>query len=196
MKMLVRLMLVMALGLSLVSCANEKGAATAAIKAATDSWVAVKDNAMKIMPTEAKAIDDAIAAAQGMLDGGDAKAAVAAAKAIPDQIKALSDGLAAKETELKAAWEAYNSGMPAVVASIQERVDILGKSKKLPADLDQAAYDGAKATLADATTMWNDAQTAFQSGNLADAVGKAESVKKSAVDVMTALKMEVPAGMQ
>lgn len=78
--------------------------------------------------------------------------------------------------------------------AIQSRVDILSKSKKLPANLDKAKFDEVKAGLAEAIQVWGDAQKAFSSGDLADAVSKAKTLKDKATEMMTTLGMQIPAG--
>ena len=191
------LILVVALGSSmLVSCGAGKGAATAAIQAAETAWTAAKDNVAKILPDDAKSIDEAIAAAKTSLEQGDAKAALAAAKDLPAKIQQLTAGLAAKEAELRGAWDSLNAGLPGVVSAVQKRVDLLSKSKKLPAGIEQAAFDGAKSSLAEAKQMWTEAQSAQQNGNLGEALAKASGVKDLLGKVLTALKMPVPAALQ
>ena len=191
------LILVVALGSSmLVSCGAGKGAATAAIQAAETAWAAAKDNVAKILPDDAKSIDEAIAAAKASLEQGDAKAALATAKDLPAKIQQLTAGLAAKEAELRGAWDSLNASLPGVVSSVQKRVDILSKSKKLPAGIEQAAFDGAKSSFAEAKQMWTEAQSAQQNGNLGEAVVKASGVKDLLGKVLTALKMPVPAALQ
>jgi hypothetical protein len=76
--------------------------------------------------------------------------------------------------------------------AIKSRVDILSESKKLPAGLDQAKFDGAKAGLDEMNKGWTEASDAYKSGNLADAISKAKAAKAKAVEVMTALNMQVP----
>jgi len=182
--------------LVLGSCGSEKTAATAAIQSAVSAWTAVKDNVAKIMPDEAKSMDGAIAAAQASLEQGDAKAALAAAKDLPARIQQLSEGLATKEGELRGVWEAMSAGLPGVVATIQRRVDILSKVKSLPAGIDRAAFAGAKASLAQATQMWSEAQSEQKSGNLASAVSKAMGVKDLVVKILPALNMPVPEALR
>ena len=186
----------LALGLSLVSCANEKGAATSAITTAETAFAAVQPAAMKVMPTETQAITDAIAAAKTTLGGGDAKAALAAANALPDQIKQLGDAIPAKTEALTASFNAMSAGLPAVMETIQSRVGMLAKSSKLPAGLDKAGFESLQSGLATANQTWTDAQTAFTNGNLADAVNMANSVKQSCVGALTALKMPLPTALQ
>ena len=195
MKRVIGLMLVLVVGAVLASCGSEKGAATSAIQAAETAWAAAKDNVAKIIPDDAKSMDDAIAAAKASLDGGDAKAALAAAKDLPAKIQALTASLPAKEAELRGVWDTLNSGLPGIVASVQKRVDVLSKSKKLPEGIDTMAFDGVKSSLTEANQMWTEAQSAQLNGNLGEAVAKATGVKDLMVKALTALKMPVPAAL-
>jgi hypothetical protein len=194
-KMLSAILLV-TLALTMVSCGSEKGAATAAIKAAETAWTAASDNVMKILPTDAKAVEDAIAAAKASLEQGDAKAALAAVKDLPARIQELTAGLADKEIELKGVWETLSANLPQVVSTVQKRVDVLSKSRSLPAGLDAAAFEQVKTDLGTATRTWVEAQAAQQTGNIGEAVAKAIDVKGLVVKAMTALKMPVPPALQ
>jgi hypothetical protein len=196
MKRIWSLILVAMLGSMLVSCGGGKGAATIAIQAAETAWTAARDNVAKLLPDDAKSMDEAIAAAKASLEQGDVKAALASAKELPARIQQLTAGLAAKEAELRGAWSSLDAGLPGVVSAVQKRVDILSKSKKLPAGIEQAAFDGAKSSLAQAKQMWAEAQSAQQNGNLGEAVTKASGVKELLGKVLTALKMPVPAALQ
>jgi hypothetical protein len=184
------------MAVSLVSCASDKGAATSAITAAETAWTPARDNVMKLLPTEAKAMDDAIAAAKADLEKGDAKAALAAAKDLPAKIQELTASLPAKETELKGLWDSLNGALPGVVSDLQKKVGVLSKAKHLPEGLDKTAFDEVKTSLTSATQMWTEAKTAQQSGNLGEAIAKATGVKDLLVKALTALKMPVPAGLQ
>jgi hypothetical protein len=75
---------------------------------------------------------------------------------------------------------------------IKSRVDILSQSKKLPAGVDRAKLDDAKAGLASVNENWAAASSAFKSGDMSDAVSKGKSAKDKAVEIMTALNMTVP----
>jgi hypothetical protein len=75
-------------------------------------------------------------------------------------------------------------------------VEILSKSKKLPASIDKEKFELAKATLATVTQTCTEASNAFNSGNLLDAVGKANSVKEKATEIMNVLGMKAPAAAQ
>jgi soluble cytochrome b562 len=148
---------------------------------------------MKYVPDQVKGLEDGLKSAKDAFAKKDYKAALAAVKDIPAKAKDLAAAAAAKKGELTKAWEDMSGGLPKMVEAIKSRVDILSKSKKLPAGMDQAKFDGAKSGLTEITQMWDDAQKAFQGGNLADAVSKANTVKDKAAQIMDTLGMKAPA---
>ena len=181
-------------GLFVVACGSgNKEAATVAIKAAEDSYNAVKGEVLKYIPDQAKGVEDAIKGAKENFDKGNFDAALAAAKPIPDKVKELTTAVAAKKAELGKSWEEMSGGLPKMLEAIKSRLDILSASKKLPENMDKAKLEGAKGGYEAAAKMWDDAKAAFSGGNVADAVTKAKTVKERAVEVMTTLGMQVPA---
>ena len=182
------------IGLFLAACAaSNKEPAAAAIKMAEESWNAVKGEVVKYIPDQAKGVEDAIKGAKENFDKGNFDAALAAAKAIPDKVKELTAAAVAKKAEMAKSWEEMSGGMPKMLEAIKSRIDILSVSKKLPENLDKAKLEGAKTGYEAAAKMWDDAKAAFAGGNLADAMAKGKTVKEKAVEVMTALGMQVPA---
>jgi hypothetical protein len=188
------LILVVAIGLCLAACgAGKKAATTAAIKAAEDAFNAAKVELVKYVPDEAKGVEDAINGAKENLGNRKFDAALEAVKGIPDKVKELTALATAKKDELTKSWEEMSGGMPKMLATIKSRLDILSASKKLPANLDKAKLEVAKSGYEAATTMWDEAQTAFSGGNVADAMAKAKTVQEKAVEVMTTIGMQLPA---
>ncbi len=179
-----------------MACATQKAPAEAALQAADTAFAAAQTEAAKYVPDQVKGVEDAIAAAKDSFAKGDYQAALTAAQALPAKISDLTAAASAKKAELTKSWETMSAGLPQVVAAIQSRMDILSKSKKLPAGMDQAKFDGAKTGLETIKQSWADATTAFGAGNLTDAVAKATSVKAKAVEVLGALGMPVPPGLQ
>jgi hypothetical protein len=191
-KLVSRSVVLVVLLLLVVGCASDKKPAEQAIKLAEDALSAVKAEAMKYVPDQVKAVEDAIKAAKDSFAKKDYKAALSAAKDLPAKAKELAAAAAAKKGELTNAWGEMSAGLPKLLDAIKSRVDILSKSKKLPANLDKAKFDGAKAGYEEATKVWTDATSAFGAGNLADAMAKAKAVKDKAVEVMTTLGMQIP----
>jgi hypothetical protein len=178
-----------------VGCANQKAPAEAAIASAETAFAAVQAEADKYVPDQSKAITDAITSAKDAVTKGDYQAALTTAQGLPAKISELGTAIAAKKTALTATWTTLSSALPGVVQAIESRVGILSKSKKLPAGLDQAKFDSAKAGLASMTSAWGDATSAFGAGNLTDAIAKGESVKAKATEVLGLLNMPVPPGL-
>ena len=193
--------LALAMGLSLAlfvtACGDGgKAAADAAINAAQTAFDAVTAEAAQYVPDQQKTVADAIAAAKDAFAKGNYQQALTDAQALTAKITGLKDAVTAKKTELTNNWTALSTGLPQVVTAISDRMSILGKAKKLPAGLTQEAYDGAKAGFDTINQTWAAAQSAFSSGNLMDAVAKANSVKAEAAKVMTALGMQLPPALQ
>ena len=181
------------IGLFLAACAaSNKEPAAAAIKVAEESWNAVKGEVAKYIPDQVKGVEDAIKGAKENFDKGNFDAALESAKVIPDRVKALTAAATAKKAELAKSWEEMSGGLPQMLDAIKSRLDILSQSKKLPANLDKAKLEGAKDGYEAASKMWDEAKAASSGGNLADALAKAKTVKEKAVEVMTALGMQVP----
>ncbi len=179
--------------LALVACESaDKAPAAAAITAAQTALDAVRAEAAKFVPDQVKAVEDALTTAKANFEKQDFKAALASAQDAAAKTKDLGAAAAAKKAELTKAWEEMSSGVPKMAEAIKGRVEILSKSKKLPAGLDKAKLDGAKAGLAALDQSWTEAADAFKSGNVTDAVAKAKTAKDKAVEVMTALNMTVP----
>jgi hypothetical protein len=187
------LMLVVAIALGVAACgASKKMAATTAIKAAEDAYTAVKAELAQYVPDEAKGVEDAINSAKENLTNKNYDAALELVKALPDKIKELTTLAATKKDELTNGWAEISGGMPKLLETIKSRLDVLSASKRLPANLDKAKLEVAKGGYDAAAQMWNEAQTAFSGGNLADAMTKAKTVQEKAVEVMTSLGMQLP----
>lgn len=178
-----------------IGCSG-KTAATAAVDAAQTAFDAVKDQTAKVLPEETQKLSDAITAAKTDIDQGKIKEGMDAAKALPDQVKQLSDDAAKKKDELTASWTSMSAELPKSIEAVQSKVDALSKTKKLPAGLDANTLTGLKDSLASIKQSWTDAQAAFTSGNLADAMAKVGTIKQALVAAMTTLKMEVPPALQ
>ena len=76
-----------------------------------------------------------------------------------------------------------------MVGALSSRLDILGKAKKLPAGLDAAKVTAAKTGLDGIKATWDAATAAFASGNVLDAVSKANEVKTKGAEIMASLGM-------
>jgi transposase len=137
-----------------------------------------------------KSLSDDLAAAKDQMAKGDYKSALASAQSIQQKANDVIAKAKAKKDELTATWNQMSDSLPKMLDAIKSRVDILSKSKKLPAGLDAAKLAAAKDGLAAATTGWGEAQEAFKAGNWTDAVAKATTVKDKATGIMASLGMQ------
>ena len=191
-KRLILMIITIAFCFSLAACSTAKAPAEAAIKAADEALAAVRTEASQYVPDQLKGVEDALAAAKENFQKGEYQQALTGAQDLAARAKDLATAVAARKDELSKAWQDMSGGLPGMVAAIQSRVDILSKSKKLPAGLDKEKFESAKASLATITQTWTEASNAFQGGNLMDAVDKAKTIKEKAVEIMNTLGMKPP----
>ena len=178
----------------LSACASDKAPAEQAIKAAEAAVAEVRTEAGKWLPDQVRALDASLASVKDKFAKGDYKAVLAEAPAIASRAKEVAAAATTKKAEITKVWEQLSANLPQLVAAAKSRVDILSQSKKLPATVSKEKFEAAKAGVADATKGWEDANAAFKSGNVADAVARADTVKKRTVEAMEALGMQVPPG--
>lgn len=176
------------------ACSSQKGPAETAMKAAEDALNASKAEAAKYVPDQLKSLEGTLAAAKEKFANKDYKGALADATALIEQAKGLPDAAKAKKEELTAAWKDLSGGLPKMVEAIQSRVAILSKAKKLPTNLTKEGFEEVKSGLTSAKEEWAKAQQSFTSGNIAEAVSAATSVKEKAVKAMETLGLPVPGG--
>lgn len=177
----------------LISCSGGKNAADVAIKAADEAVNATKAEAVKIVPGEVKSLEDALTAVKEKFSKGEYKTALAEATALSAKAKDVLQAAKAKKEELTHKWTEISKDLPKMVEDIQGQVDVLSKAKKLPATLTKETFEEAKAGLASVRDEWGKVQQSFTSGNFADAVTAATSLKDKALKIMEALGMSVPA---
>jgi len=178
----------------LSACASDKGPAEVAIKAAEEAVNAVKGEAAKYVPDQVKSLEGALAAVKDKFAKEDYKAAIPEATALTAKAKEVAEAAKAKKEELTKSWTDLSGGVPKMVEAVQSRVDMLSKSKKLPANLTAEKFAEAKSALAAAKEEWAKAGESFKTGNAAEAVSMANAVKEKAAKAMELLGMPVPAG--
>jgi len=176
----------------LAGCASDKGPAEAAIKTAEEAVRATVAEAGKYVPDQTQSLQAALGAIKGKFAKGEYTAALNDAKSLTDKTKEVASAASAKKAELTKTWEGLSAGMPKVLDAIKGRVDILSKSKKLPANLTAEKFASAKSGLDEMTQQWTAATESANSGNLMDATTKGTAVKTRAAEVLTALGMPVP----
>ena len=177
----------------IAACANLKEPATQAVASAESSLAAMKDEASKYAPEALAPVEAQVTSLKENLAKKDYKAVMAAAPNVTAAIASLKETVAAKKAEMDTAlasqWTSLSADLPQMVEAIQSRVDTLSKSRRLPKNIDKAAFDAAKSGLESIKATWAEATSAAGSGNVADAVAKAQSVKEKGTEIMAQLGM-------
>jgi len=181
----------------LAGCANQMEPAKKAIGDIEAAVAAAGPDAAQYIPDQLEAVTSQIASLKAKFDQKDYKGVLAAAPALLTQAQGLAAAAgAAKEAAMAAALEALNAewgtlsaDLPAQLAAVASRVEILAKSKKLPAGLDAATFDAARTGMDEATALWNEATAAQASGNMEQAVAAARQVKDKLNAAMAGLGM-------
>lgn len=179
--------------LLLAGCKPDKAPADLAIKAAEHAIQAVADEAGKYVPEKLEQTEDALAAAKEKFAKGDYEEALGAATDLANTAKGLAVAAAAKKDELTKAWNDLATSIPNTVASLQAKIEELGKAKKLPKGLDAAKLARAREALAALSKSWEEASAAFDAGNLGEALGRASGLKEKGDEVLALLGMAPPA---
>jgi len=186
--------------LMLAGCANQMEPAQKAIANIEAAITAAGPDASQYIPDELQAVTSQLADLKAKFDQKDYKGVLAAAPALLTQAQGLAGAAssarqaaeaarAAALEALNAEWTTLSGTLPAAVAAIESRVNILSKSKKLPANLDAATFESVQAGLADSKALWDQATAAQASGNIEGAVTTARQVKEKTDAALAALGM-------
>ena len=178
--------------LAVAGCSTQKTPATEAVTAAESALAAVRDDAARYAPNDLQNAESALTALKDQLARKDYDAVLAGAPALMTSINSIKESSAARKVEYDSAtteWVMLSTAVPQMVSAIQSRVDILSASKRLPKNLTQASFDGAKAGLDAMKATWNEASAAFTGGKPIEAVAKAHEVQAKGKEVMQLLGM-------
>jgi hypothetical protein len=177
----------------IVACANQMEPAKNALDNINATLGAASADAQKYVPDQLASAQSKVAELTAYFDKKDYAAVVTRAPAVLAEVNGLAGAAVAKKDEnLKALgneWRSLAASVPQSVTAVQTRIDALSKTKHVPKDID---LNAAKSGLADATSAWEKAQSAFKSGNAPDAVTAANDAKSKLESAAAALKLNLP----
>lgn len=177
----------------LAACANQMEPAKNALDNINSTLSAVSADAQKYVPAQLSHAQSKVAELNASFDKKDYAAVVAGAPAVLAEVNGLAGAAAAKKDEILKAlgteWRSLEVSVPQFVSAVQTRIDALSKSRHVPKDIDLGA---GKSGLADAASAWDKAQSAFKSGNAADAVTAAKDARSKLESAAAALKLNLP----
>ena len=179
--------------LVLAGCANQMEPAKKAIADIEAAVAAAGEDATKYIPDEVRAVQDKVANLKAQFDKKDYKGVLAAAPAVLAEAQGLAANAATKKGEamdaLNGEWNGLAASLPQALAAIQSRVDMLSKSKKLPAGVDKTTLESAKTGVAEANDLWSQATAAQTSGDVEQAVTLGRQVKEKTDALLSSLNM-------
>lgn len=178
--------------LLVAGCGKMKNEATQAVSTIESSVAALKEDGEKYAPVAYKGVESTLAMLKDSLAKEDYKSVLAGTPELNKAVDSLKTAIASGKEQFESAtsdWVVLNRDVPKMVEAIQSRVDILSKSKKLPKNVSQEAFDGAKSGLESMKTWWNEATAAATDGKPSEAVEKANAVKAKGLEVLAALGM-------
>jgi hypothetical protein len=181
----------------LAGCANKMEPAKNAIAGIEAAIAAAGPDAAQYIPDQLQAVTSQLNDLKMKFDQKDYKGVLAAAPALLTQAQGLAGAAGSAKQAAQAAalqalngeWTALSTDIPAQMAAVASRVNILSKSKKLPAGLDAASFDAVRSGTDQAKALWDQATAAQASGNMEQAVTAARQVKGNLDAAMAALGM-------
>ena len=178
------------------ACSSQKEPAQKLLNDIESAVTAASSEAAKYVPDQLADVQSKLGAVKASFDKQDYAAVLTGGPAVLSAAQGLATAAAAKKDEvlksLNDSWSVLAASVPADTAAVQSRIDLLSKksSRKMAAGID---LNAAKASQADATSLWSKAQAAFAAGNLDEAVSTAKDVKAKIEAVAASLKMDLPA---
>jgi hypothetical protein len=181
----------------LAGCANKMEPAKNAIAGIESAIAAAGPDAAQYIPDQLQAVTSQLNDLKMKFDQKDYKGVLAAAPALLTQAQGLAGAAGSAKQAAQAAalqalngeWTALSTDIPAQMAAVASRVNILSKSKKLPAGLDAASFDAVRSGTDQAKALWDQATAMQASGNMEQAVTAARQVKGNLDAAMAALGM-------
>ena len=182
--------------LGVVACANQMEPAQQALSRAEAAVNAAAPDAGKYQPEQLASVQSRLASLKSAFDKKDYQTVLTDAPTLEKDANDLAQSAANKKTEvvtaLETRWSELAGSVTKEMDAVKTRVDELGKPKarRLAKGVDLAS---AKTNLADADTLWQQAQASHTAGDLAKALDSARDAKGKLDAAATALKLDVPA---
>lgn len=175
-------------------CASQEEPARAALIATEASLDEVREDAAKFTPDELKAAEAKLAALKDAAEKEHYTSVLTGTSELNKELAFLKETVVSKKTQNAAAaneWTDLSTEVPQLVSALQNRVDTLSGSRKLPAEVTKDTFEAAKTALDSLKAMWADANAAFNAGNATEAADKGRLVKAKGEELRQQLAMPV-----
>ncbi len=167
--------LVTAFGLA--GCSSAERTAQRDLEAAQAALAALPAEARDIVPDQLAALDEAIKVGKQAVETGDFEAASTTLRAIPDQVRTLSDSLPVRKAALQAEMDTLTIVVPRNLEAIRGELTRIARTGKRPPALDQRGLAEVRRMTDSSEMLWKEVKSEYQQGKLADAMAKAHDLK-------------------
>lgn len=191
------LLAVAAAALLVTGCAKNREPAKNAIDQIEKSLADVRDDAKRYAPEGLKGVDAQLARLKTSFENKEYEVVTAGSPALQKAVDSLKSAVDSGKAQARAAfaaakseWENLNAEVPKTIASIQERVDTLSKSKRLPWGINKDEFEGAKSAFESMKTTWADASAEAKKGDPVEATSKGKTAKGMGQSIAEQLKIK------
>lgn len=174
------------------ACSGARGAAEAAVAAADSALAVIGPEAARVVPDQLKPLTDAVAAAKDSMAAKAWNGALALVTDIPTRANDLAQAIVKEKADITEEINTLNVAMPRNLAAVKTRIDRLSRGR-LPRGLSAETFDSVKTIHAEGVDEWPRIMTAFQAGNLADAITRATALKLKVSRAMEAVGLQADA---
>jgi hypothetical protein len=168
-------------------CVNQRDAAAQAVADATATLAALGADAERYAPEQFAAARAAVDDLQQHLRTGDTAGILQALPLVSTQLAALQSAAAQRKSEARdllegarSDWTRLAAELPALLNSLQSRLDALGRSAQLPAGVDRALLERARKELEALKAAWARAMASFAAGRVPEAAVEARESRERA----------------
>ncbi len=183
MKKLILVLCCVALVVAFVSC-SMKAPAQAAVKAGEEALNAVKEEALKYIPEQYRAVEKILNDAKAAMEKGDYKTAIETAKLLPGKAQELVAAIEARKAELPGIWGEMAKALPKLIADTKAAV---AKAK----GADKASKATAAAGIKEMEANGMQAEAECKNNNLVEAVNLGEQIKSKAQEIQGLLSSKM-----
>jgi hypothetical protein len=179
--------------LAVAACSNLQDPAKHAVESVNAAVSSAAPAAQKYRPEQFAALQTRVASLKASFDKGDYNGVLADAPNLLNDIQAEGAIALAKKEQIRrnlaGVWPKLSASIPDSIAAVQARIDALSKYRP---DAARADLLSAKASTADASSLWSKAQESFTAGDIESAVDSAKQVQKKLDAAAAAIKFTLP----
>ena len=169
-----------AVALMLGGCESKQIPATEVVSQADAALADLRADGTTLAPQQLQVAEADLARAKADLADKKYQAVIAIVPKFNQDVATLKDAVVAKQTQLAAAsneWDSLKDEVPKSIEAIQNRVDSLAGTA-LPKEVTKESLKSAKDELENMKSLWAEATAAYSAGDPAQATDKGRAVQE------------------